>query len=196
MNDAPGLVILRDVAFGYLAVGAVVCLLHPKIIRGDIAALKDLELGVAGWLFKPIMALLGFLFACLVWPLAWFNVGKAEKRRQARIAAQLARIRSIEMLYTAMNAPVTYTGGDGSSFEQAVILVGATLVSGPRAAYDFIEQRYPGFKHGRQLLKEQNGRSYDVLEFTTADGEIRTMYFDISAHFRAGGSETRSASEV
>ncbi len=178
------LIILRNVAIGYLTIGVIVCLVHPKIIRSDIADLKNLELGMAGGLLKPIMALLEFLLACLVWPLAWSNVGKTEKKRQAKIAAQLEHIRALQVLHAEMNAPVTYAGGDGSSFDQAVIILGATLLSGPRAAYSFIERRYPGCQHGRQSLRERNGRSYDVLEFTTAGSQHKTMFFDITAHFQ------------
>ena len=81
-----------------------------------------------------------------------------------------------------MNAPVRYTGGDGSSFDHAVIILGANVVSGPRAEHDYIERRYPGYQFYRQSLKEHNGRNYDVLEFTTAAGEKKLMHFDISAH--------------
>lgn len=181
MND---LIVLRNVALAYLTLGAVVCLVHPKIIRGHIATLKDLDLGVAGVLLKPIIALLVFLLACAVWPIAWFNVGKSEKRAEEALDAQLERLRPFHMLEAVMNLPATYAGGDGSSFEKAVIICGSTVLSGPRAEYTYIEQRYPGYQRGRQSLKEHNGRSYDVLDFTMADGVSNTIYFDITSHLQ------------
>lgn len=173
----------RNLAIGYLAIGAVVCLIHPKIIRDHIATLKNVELGAVGFILKSIMALAVFSLACLIWPIAWFNVGKSEKKAKEALDAQLERLRPFMMLEAAMSAPVQYSGGDGSSIDQAVVLNGATIASGPRAAYNFIEERFPGCVHRRQSLREQGGRSYDVLEFTTADGEERTMYFDITDQF-------------
>ena len=75
-----------------------------------------------------------------------------------------------------MNAPVTYSGGDGLSFDDAIIIVGANVVSGPRAEHDYIQGRFPGYEFHRQCLKEHKGRKYDLLEFTTAAGESKAMY--------------------
>ncbi len=81
-----------------------------------------------------------------------------------------------------MNAPVRYDGGDGSSFDQAVIILSANILSGTRAEYDYIGHRYPGYQFHRQSLTGYEGRTFDVLEFTTAAGEEKVIYFDISAH--------------
>jgi hypothetical protein len=173
---------IRNVAILYFGIGVVVCLVHPKIIRDHIATLKDLEVGIAGVLLKPAMALLAFLFACIFWPMGWLNTAKREKKEQQA----LERLRAFHQLTSAMKAPVTYAGGNGTSIEQAVILQGATLLSGPRAEHDFLGQHYPGYELRRQLLKEEDGRSYDVLEFTTAEAENKAIYFDISDSFRCG----------
>jgi hypothetical protein len=167
-------------AITYLVVGAAVVLIHPRLIRDLLPDLRGLDLGVAGFLLKPLMALLVFLLFCALWPIAWFNAGKSEKKQQDALAAQLERLKPFGRLYAAMNAPVRYTGGDGSSFDHAVIILGANILSGPRAEYDYIEKRYPGYQFHGQCLKEHNGRKYDVLEFTTATGETKLMYFDIS----------------
>ncbi len=168
----------------YFAIGTVVCFAHPQLLRPQIAELWNLNLGAAGSLLKPFMALAVFLLYCTLWPIGWFNAGKAEKKAKEALDAQLKRLRPFMALHATVNAPANYAGGDGSSFEQAVIIVGATFISGPRAAYNYIEERYPGCQHGMQSLKEQNGKSYDVLEFTTAEGQHKAMYFDISAHFQ------------
>jgi len=118
-------------------------------------------------------------------PTGFLNVGKSEKKRQQALAAQLERLRPFGRFYAAMNAPVTYSGGDGLSFDDAIIIVGANVVSGPRAEHDYIQGRFPGYEFHRQCLKEHKGRKYDLLEFTTAAGESKAMYFDISAHHLA-----------
>jgi hypothetical protein len=182
MNNTFDITLIRNIAIAYFGIGVVVCLLHPKIIRDHIVTLKDLDLGNASVFRKPAMAFLAFGLACIFWPIAWWNVGKSEKKARQATDVQLERLRPFAQIYSAMNAPVRYAGGDGSSIEQAVILVGATVLSGPRAERDFIERRYPFYEFRKQSLKEQNGRNYDVLEFTTAEGETKRLYFDISAH--------------
>jgi hypothetical protein len=169
-------------AITYLVVGAAVVLIHPRLIRDLLPDLRALDLGVAGFLLKPLMALLVFLLFCALWPIAWFNVARSEKKRQEAAAAQLERLKPFGRLYAAMNAPVRYAGGDGSSLDQAVIILSANILSGPRAEHDYIQQRYPGYEFHGQCLKEHDGRKYDVLEFTTVEGERKLMYFDISAH--------------
>src|SRR6266542_3822356 len=139
-------------ALAYLAVGAVVVLVHPQLIREHFAELKSLDLGAAGSFLKPIMALLAFLLFCTLWPIAWFNAGRSEKKRQETLAAQLERLRPFGRFYASMNAPVRYDGGDGSSFDQAVIILGANMLSGTRAEYDYIGHRYPGYQFHRQSL--------------------------------------------
>jgi hypothetical protein len=178
MNEMPYVVLIRNVAIAHFAIGALVCLVHPKIIRDHIATLKDLDVGIAGFVLKPVMALVAFLIACILWPIAWFNAA----RRERKTRATLERLRAFHELSTAMRAPVRYAGGDGTTLEQAVILQGA-LLSGPRAEHDFLGRHFPGYEFRRQFLKEQHGRRYDVLEFTAADGETRTIYFDISGNF-------------
>jgi hypothetical protein len=78
---------------------------------------------------------------------------------------------------------VSYAGGDGSSLEKAVIVKAATEKTGVDAEYDYIAKHYPGYKRGPQSLQNIKGRAYDVIEFTTAKGEKKTIYFDITAFF-------------
>jgi len=182
---------VRNVIVGYLVIGAVVSFVHPllrKGLRESFHDLTTLDLRFAAIFLKSLIGLLVLLLHCVLWPIAWFNAGKSEKKAQQAADAQLEKLRPFARIYSAMHAPVTYAGGDGSSFEQAVILVGVTLLSGPRAEHDFIGRRYPGYEFRKQSLKEQNGRTYDVLEFTIADGENKTLYFDISAYFPPGAT--------
>ena len=81
-------------------------------------------------------------------------------------------------------AGVHFRGGDGSSVEKAVIVLGATEITGVPAEYRWLEYRYPGYKRGNQrLLNGSDGKLYDVLEFTTPDGVKHTAYFDIGDYF-------------
>lgn len=78
---------------------------------------------------------------------------------------------------------ISYSGGDGSSFDKAIIIKGATEETGVHAEYDYIQKHYPGYKRGAQSLQNLKGRAFDVLYFTTADGKKKTIYFDITAFF-------------
>ncbi len=84
---------------------------------------------------------------------------------------------------TVTPAGVSYAGGDGSSIEQAVIINSATESTGVHAEYVWLAQRYPGYTRGLQSLQESGGKRYDVLEFTTAVGEKKHVYFDITDFF-------------
>ena len=159
-------------------------------LRESFDDLTNNDVRIAAIFLKPLICILAFLLYCVLWPIAWLNAGKSKKKAQQAADAQLERLRPFAQIYSAMNAPVRYAGGDGSSFEQAVILVGATLLSGPRAEHDFVNRNYAGYEFLRQSLKEQNGRTYDALEFMTSDGEIKTFYFDISGYFPPGGTAT------
>jgi hypothetical protein len=75
---------------------------------------------------------------------------------------------------------VTYAGGDGSSYAEAVIVKAANEDDGVSAEYYWLAQRYPGCKRGQQSSIEQKGKMYDLLEITTAKGEKKTVYFDIT----------------
>ncbi len=78
---------------------------------------------------------------------------------------------------------VTYAGGDGSSFEKAVIIKGATEQTGVRAEYQWLAKNYPGYMRRRQSLKQNDGKVYDVLAITTEGGKELDVYFDITEFF-------------
>ncbi|HEV7405062.1 MAG TPA: hypothetical protein VGO11_19115 [Chthoniobacteraceae bacterium] len=78
---------------------------------------------------------------------------------------------------------ISLAGGDGSSLEKAIVIKGATEETGVHAEYEYLRQHFPGYKRGSQSLQNAKGHAYDVLEFTTADGMKRTIYFDITAFF-------------
>src|SRR4051812_2120051 len=77
---------------------------------------------------------------------------------------------------------VTFEGGDGSSFEKAILIKHATEGTGVKSEYRYIEQHFPGSKVGMQALQNNNKRMYDVLTIQTSEGE-KKVYFDITEFF-------------
>ena len=80
-------------------------------------------------------------------------------------------------------AQITYAGGDGSSFEKAVVIKGATEGTGVDAEYRWLSKNYPSYRMRRQSLKNNGGKAYDVLAITTKDGKELNVYFDITGFF-------------
>ena len=83
--------------------------------------------------------------------------------------------------------PVRYSGGDGSSIEEAVKIHADSSMIGIGA-----ERAYISKKLGRdhvdweleiQALIDEEDSYYDSMKVKTKDGEILTYYFDISAFF-------------
>lgn len=79
-------------------------------------------------------------------------------------------------------AQVSYAGGDGSSFEKAVIIKGATEATGVKAEYAYLEKHFPGYRTEKQALGEHKGRMYDLIEIRTKEGK-RLVVFDITDFF-------------
>jgi hypothetical protein len=68
-------------------------------------------------------------------------------------------------------------GGDGSSPAQAVI------VGSVGEEYAWVQRNCPGFQVQMQSLSHIDGKPYDVLKVRNAQGEERSVYFDISPFF-------------
>jgi hypothetical protein len=69
---------------------------------------------------------------------------------------------------------------DGSSFDRAVVLDGAILGLAAFVEHEYLDKHYPGYQVQTQAIKEHAGRSFDVVDFTTADGKSKTFYFALS----------------
>ena len=81
-------------------------------------------------------------------------------------------------------AGIAFQGGDGSSIEKAIVIAGAHNESdGVASEYAWLSRHYAGYGMKKQALLQANGKSYDRLDFTTAHGEAKTVYFDISGFF-------------
>lgn len=82
---------------------------------------------------------------------------------------------------------VEFSGGDGSSFENAVKLCTKSKEKGVQAEYQYldkvsIEKGMDG-KLGDQMLNIHNNIAYDVISVFWEDGTEQTFYFDISEFY-------------
>jgi hypothetical protein len=104
---------VRNVVVGYLAIGAVVCFVHPLLrhqLRQSFEDLTDFDLRFAAIFLKPLLGFLVLLLYCVLWPIAWLRAGKSEEKTRQVTDAQLEKLRPFAQIYSAMNAPVRYTG--------------------------------------------------------------------------------------
>lgn len=88
-------------------------------------------------------------------------------------------------LAAVADAAPTFHGGDGSTCEQAIVIRGAANEwEGVASEYRYLEERHPGWTLKGQSLVRSGDRSYDLLEFATADGTARRACFDISEFYQ------------
>ena len=74
--------------------------------------------------------------------------------------------------------------GEGSSFDKAIILMGATSsLSGVPAEYEWLRDNLSGCRKTRQLLTSHNDKMYDAISCRYSDGRSETVYFDITGFF-------------
>jgi hypothetical protein len=75
----------------------------------------------------------------------------------------------------------SYTGGDGSSLEKAVIVKAPDEQSGVDAEHAYMHKHFPQYRFRSQSLFLRERKSYDVLKFIGPDGRERTFYFDVTS---------------
>jgi hypothetical protein len=78
---------------------------------------------------------------------------------------------------------VSSNGGDGSSFEKAIIINKTNEMDGIAAEYDWIKNHYSGYINLGQELAYNKDKPYDIIKIKTAEGQCKSIYFDISAFF-------------
>jgi hypothetical protein len=59
----------------------------------------------------------------------------------------------------------------------------AILVASIAEELAWMQQHYPGFQPGLQVLQQIDGKQVDVLTWSNDRGEKRTVYFDISEFY-------------
>jgi hypothetical protein len=77
----------------------------------------------------------------------------------------------------------SFSGGDGSSPETAVVVHARSESLGIRAEYEWLAEHWPGSRRGKQTLLGKNNRFYDSLTITDSSGRERTVFFDITEYF-------------
>jgi hypothetical protein len=79
---------------------------------------------------------------------------------------------------------IHFEGGDGSSCEKPIIIVGAKgEMDGVASEYEWIQQRYPEAERKSQALIDCNGAPADRMVIVTRDGREVSLVFDISDFF-------------
>jgi len=80
-----------------------------------------------------------------------------------------------------------FEGGDGTSFENAVIIKAKTTSEGISKEYMFISMFYGNRDKDWELimqsLQEHNNKSFDVIEIKLKNGEVKEVFFDITNFF-------------
>ena len=78
---------------------------------------------------------------------------------------------------------IHYTGGDGSSFDTAIVIHQSKQDDGVPSESWYILTHYPQSQEHRQELVQHNGKMYSIRTFFDADGKQHTLYFDESDYY-------------
>ena len=81
---------------------------------------------------------------------------------------------------------VRISGGNGSSFENAIIISDCSNTESVKQEYIEVRKRFGNYQLIRQSLQDKSGIIYDVLELKLEDGREITFYFDITDFFGKG----------
>ncbi len=83
--------------------------------------------------------------------------------------------------------PLSVSGGNGVSQEDAVIINVRSNIVGVHAEYDYIAKihgkQHVDWKREFQMALTKDGRNYDVLTILTKDGQRSSYWFDITAFY-------------
>jgi hypothetical protein len=75
------------------------------------------------------------------------------------------------------------SGGDGSSYENAIVISDCSNQEGVQQEYKEVRKRFGEYRLIRQVLLEHEGKMYDKLELELKDSEHVDVYFDITDFF-------------
>jgi hypothetical protein len=113
------------------------------------------------------------LIAVALWPIIWIT--------NIRAAA------AVENLPPNKEQLSLFGGGNGDSFETAVVIDAKNPLVGVEAEYAYIAnqcgERHKDWKLESQGLQEHGGKPYDVLTIALSGGATKTFYFDITNFF-------------
>ena len=75
------------------------------------------------------------------------------------------------------------SGGDGSSYEQAVIINETHEGPGSQAEYAWLKMKYPHYQNEGQALVYNEKIPYDVISIVTGRGKALSVYFNIEKFY-------------
>ena len=89
-----------------------------------------------------------------------------------------------DSVHDGEKAQATFSGGDGSSIKDAVVITASSEETGNRAAYIWLHEHYPGSRFQAEGFDYDNGgRYYTEIKIVTADGKTRTVFFETTSFF-------------
>ena len=80
-------------------------------------------------------------------------------------------------------APTPFAGGDGSSVEQAVVVLAQTEDEGIDLEHHWIFDHYGRFRKIGGGLASADGKHYDVITVELGDHTEKTIFFDITGFY-------------
>jgi len=76
---------------------------------------------------------------------------------------------------------IQYKGGNGSTKEEAVIILGAeSELEGVDAEFEFIQSLHTNFELDSQTFLDEGNKKYDILTVRLPGGTKEDIWFDIS----------------
>jgi hypothetical protein len=89
-----------------------------------------------------------------------------------------------DSVHDGEKAQATFSGGDGSSVKDAVVINASSEQTGYRAAYIWLHDHYPVSRlQDESFDYDDTGRYYTEIKIGTADGKSRTVFFETTSFF-------------
>lgn len=83
-------------------------------------------------------------------------------------------------------AVIVNSDADGSSMENAIIIDAPSETEGIHKEYEWLKEKYPDHSLIQQSLLHERKKSYDAMKIKTKQGDVKTIYFDITKFFGKG----------
>ena len=92
-----------------------------------------------------------------------------------------------DSVHDGEKAQATFSGGDGSSIKDAVVITASSEETGNRAAYIWLHEHYPGSRFQDEGLDyDDSARYYSEIKIVTSDGKSRTVFFETTSFWGNG----------
>ena len=92
-----------------------------------------------------------------------------------------------ESVHDGEKPQATFSGGDGSSIKDAVVITASSEETGDRAAYIWLHEHYPG-SHLQDEGEDYDdtARHYSEIKIVASDGKSRTVFFETTSFWGNG----------